>query len=400
MPNVRSRAAVLVHPWFTAAVMVLALNDHVLKARWPGLVTGKLSDVAGVVVVAVLASCVIGWRAGVAATAIGFVALKAVPGFAESVAPVLGGVTRRDPADLVGLLALVPLGRWLAGRSPPMPRGERRVGVLGTTLGLAAVSTAMLTTTATSCLEPTSIESVAIVDGQLLAGGGGVTWGSADGGATWRSTETRVPAATIESCVGESCFRVETGEHLERCSGDECTEVYTFDDEQRRRMALQADCGTDADGDFLAVAAGEVEGGPPLVLVAMGQQGVLVGHDTFERVAVDDAVPLSVGGPPSWTQRLGLAPVALFLAGPALALVGLWRRWSRTATAAAVAMTAGLTLFVGAGIAGFVGLDFRVVGIVVAGLSVVVFALSVLLALRRREAPSDRPGPMIPPSRP
>ena len=30
-----------------AAVALLAVNDHVLKARWPGLVTGKLSDVAG-----------------------------------------------------------------------------------------------------------------------------------------------------------------------------------------------------------------------------------------------------------------------------------------------------------------------------------------------------------------
>lgn len=29
------------------AVAVLVLNDHVLKARFPGLVTGKLSDLAG-----------------------------------------------------------------------------------------------------------------------------------------------------------------------------------------------------------------------------------------------------------------------------------------------------------------------------------------------------------------
>ena len=80
----RSRPALLVHPWFTGAVMVLAVNDHVLKDRWPGLVTGKLSDVAGVVVVAVLASCLVGWRAGAAATVIGFVALKTMSGVASS----------------------------------------------------------------------------------------------------------------------------------------------------------------------------------------------------------------------------------------------------------------------------------------------------------------------------
>jgi len=33
---------------------VLAVNDHVLKAAWPGVVTGKLSDVAGPVVVAIV----------------------------------------------------------------------------------------------------------------------------------------------------------------------------------------------------------------------------------------------------------------------------------------------------------------------------------------------------------
>ena len=31
-------------------MVLLLLNDHVLKAAWPGLLTGKLSDVAGLVV--------------------------------------------------------------------------------------------------------------------------------------------------------------------------------------------------------------------------------------------------------------------------------------------------------------------------------------------------------------
>lgn len=40
----------LLHPFSLLALVVLLLNDHVLKAAWPGLVTGKLSDVAGLVV--------------------------------------------------------------------------------------------------------------------------------------------------------------------------------------------------------------------------------------------------------------------------------------------------------------------------------------------------------------
>ncbi|MCY0996912.1 hypothetical protein OWM54_07125 [Myxococcus sp. MISCRS1] len=37
----------LLHPLVFCAVLVLVLNDHVFKARWPSWWTGKLSDVAG-----------------------------------------------------------------------------------------------------------------------------------------------------------------------------------------------------------------------------------------------------------------------------------------------------------------------------------------------------------------
>lgn len=39
----------LTRPWVIVALVTLVANDHVLKARWPGLITGKLSDVAGLV---------------------------------------------------------------------------------------------------------------------------------------------------------------------------------------------------------------------------------------------------------------------------------------------------------------------------------------------------------------
>lgn len=37
----------LLHPLVLTAIVALALNDHWAKAKWPGVVTGKLSDVAG-----------------------------------------------------------------------------------------------------------------------------------------------------------------------------------------------------------------------------------------------------------------------------------------------------------------------------------------------------------------
>ena len=54
-PRVAARVAAqvagggLLHPAALAAIAVLVLNDHVLKQAWPGFVTGKLSDVAGMV---------------------------------------------------------------------------------------------------------------------------------------------------------------------------------------------------------------------------------------------------------------------------------------------------------------------------------------------------------------
>ena len=39
----------LLHPLALGALVLLVLNDHVLKAAFPGLFTGKLSDIAGLV---------------------------------------------------------------------------------------------------------------------------------------------------------------------------------------------------------------------------------------------------------------------------------------------------------------------------------------------------------------
>ena len=48
------------HPVALAAVVVLVLNDWIAKPRWHGAVTGKLSDVAGLVFAPVVLSAVLG----------------------------------------------------------------------------------------------------------------------------------------------------------------------------------------------------------------------------------------------------------------------------------------------------------------------------------------------------
>jgi hypothetical protein len=50
----------VLHPVSLLALGVLVLNDHALKAAYPGLITGKLSDVAGVVLLPLV--LVAGWE--------------------------------------------------------------------------------------------------------------------------------------------------------------------------------------------------------------------------------------------------------------------------------------------------------------------------------------------------
>jgi hypothetical protein len=52
----------LLHPIVPLALAVLVVNDQVLKAVWPGLVTGKLSDFAGLVIAPIALQAV--WEIG------------------------------------------------------------------------------------------------------------------------------------------------------------------------------------------------------------------------------------------------------------------------------------------------------------------------------------------------
>ncbi|HEV8280309.1 MAG TPA: hypothetical protein VGQ02_00495 [Candidatus Limnocylindrales bacterium] len=81
----------LLHPVALAALAVLIVNDQLLKAVWPGVVTGKLSDVAGLIV-----------------------------------------------APLV-LQALGEIGQWIAGRWHSPTRSVLVIAIIAVGLGFAAV---------------------------------------------------------------------------------------------------------------------------------------------------------------------------------------------------------------------------------------------------------------------
>jgi hypothetical protein len=106
----------LVRPPAVLALVTLILNDHVLKRSWPGLLTGKLSDIAGLVFLPLLiisiyelarAAARRPWRVGdrgvvvVAATvAIGFAAIK------------LSTAVGSTYGDLLGWLRWPLMGHW------------------------------------------------------------------------------------------------------------------------------------------------------------------------------------------------------------------------------------------------------------------------------------------------
>lgn len=105
-------------PVWWASLIILVLNDHVLKgSRVPGIVTGKLSDLAGLVVAPVLVCALVRARSPVvralcfAIVILPFSAIKVVPAATQAVAAGLSavGIPSRLWTDWSDLIALVVL---------------------------------------------------------------------------------------------------------------------------------------------------------------------------------------------------------------------------------------------------------------------------------------------------
>lgn len=167
----------LASPVFVVALVTLIINDHVLKQAWPGLVTGKLSDVAGLVVAPLLLAVplvAVGVRrpvpAAIAATGAGFVFAKTSVAGAAATSAVwsLSGVPTLIRADVTDLVALPALGvAWWVDRhvrrSPARP-WRRTVAAAS---GMAILPVAVLATAATSCDEGASFTGVSRVKGDF-----------------------------------------------------------------------------------------------------------------------------------------------------------------------------------------------------------------------------------------
>lgn len=127
----RTGTAALRHPIFWLSLALLALNDHVLKGAGllPGWMTGKLSDLAGLVVAPLVAVAILRAHrplarlAAFALPVVPFVAIKVWPDAARALEALMGWRLWTDPSDLVAL-AILPLAWRLS--APSVPRWTAR----------------------------------------------------------------------------------------------------------------------------------------------------------------------------------------------------------------------------------------------------------------------------------
>lgn len=324
-------AATLRRPAALAALGLLLTNDHLLKGRWPGPLTGKLSDLAWPLVAVPVVGLLLapaGGRLGrrrwalvaTLAPALPFVAVNLFPAAADATASLLSAVVGSsvvtvDPTDLVALPAfLLPL-RWLRQLPIPAPRPPGTVSAVQLSiLGLAALGTA-----ATSCYDDRPrVQRLGLDgDGHLIAwvssdGSPGSVARSLDAGETWHeiadvpgADEPAGPSADevdrlfgeqsrSEACGPDACYRP-LRDAVERRSGDR-TETLSLSDPRRdiprRRQLGSHVC---ASGDLPRSTDVEVVTAPSggeRAVIGRGLEGVVVvDGDTVHPVAVLGAAP-------------------------------------------------------------------------------------------------------------
>ena len=404
-------------PTVICSIALLLLNDRVLKGTGPAWLTGKLSDFAGVFLVAMIVGIVTARPdVAIATTGAGFVMIKVSYGAAQLAAPVLGGVTRQDHTDLIALLALVPA--WLVLRRTPSPLVS---GSFGALLATTCLVFAGIGVTATSCTAPTYVDAFATdSSGALVARitvpdavrpESAFQWArSVDGGVSWQQIPNPGLAFSTapQACdMSGQCFRVIEGERIEQmdANGDWQT-AFKFSGEQRRRMESRSGMCEDATDGFRSVTV--VDDQPQArVLVAMGGQGVLVRTPDarWHRYAVLDRKPFSLRGS-SWFAVAGIrAALVGVLLTPLVYVIARWRagrvRAREIGNQSAIVQAAIIGV---AGAMMFLELDYMIVGPVNVAAAAIALVISLVRALTARPAPvvvyPPPPRPLPPPPPP
>lgn len=303
-PSVADAVRALAAPGSVLALVVLALNDHVLKQTWPGWVTGKLSDVAGLVFAPLLLAVLLtalrvprGVGTALGATGVGFVLCKTSETGAavtSAVWSLLGTPTmiRADVTDLVALPALYL--SWRIHRSATVRAGEGWRRTASAAVGVAVLPFGVLATSATSCYEWQGYTEVAVLQGDFEGPPPGVETRLAahsEGGrvltidAAGAFVRSALDVAgeqgvgrSVRACVQDRCWRLDGDDRVDASvdAGRTWTAEDALEDEDRERIDEELgdeECGGPPPVGATDIAAMEVDG-DVRVVVALQRGGV------------------------------------------------------------------------------------------------------------------------------
>ena len=310
----------LAHPVTIGAVLLWLLNDHILKAAWPSWWTGKLSDVAGLIVapllLAVPLSWLLPWRMKGHERVVGWLAVGAVgawwalvvtlPDVHQLSLRVLSFATgtdfhfERDPSDIIALPTLCLA--WYVWRRP-MPRTSALMA-----RGLLVAMLSVITSLATSY--PPSDDGVGCIfeqDGAIYAGGfAGIhaagfegLYRSDDSGQSWQRLTDSEDRVVRQSQKGNPCgaqdpreffapdspavrYRISVGSVIERSGDGGQTWRREFDlsrvNHEARLLVRQEQARVSRFGAVVKPGplGAMVQQGTGVVVLAMGHDGALV----------------------------------------------------------------------------------------------------------------------------
>jgi len=289
-------------PSVIASVLVLILNDHVLKVYFPSFLSGKLSDFAGLYFFPFLLAPALSLilprqfqdtrKVGLAAigiTGLAFTGIKTVPGlnaWAEGLIQTWSGaaVVVQDPTDITALVSL-PLSWtvWKQNKSGKSP-------ALSWMIFLAAAGA----TLATSCRYPSVITTLHVRGGSVYAQARrGEEWFLSDDlGQNWERVtdlpphlqalpgpEPDLPKTICDSRQPDRCLRISGEEFVEESldGGASWSRIWEIPPGRREvmdRLAASPVCPKTIDlGPYDAVFAGPPSG--RVALIALGNEGIL-----------------------------------------------------------------------------------------------------------------------------
>ncbi len=346
-------------PAVIAAIAVLLVNDHVLKAAAPSWLTGKLSDFAGLFFFPLLLGALIELAAArfkqktpyalplaLAFTALLFATIKTLPAANALYTSALGVQVVRDPSDLMALVMLIPA--WWVGK-----QGVGYAQKPSSRAAYAAFALGALASMATSpCMPGTSVVRVEIMDGKLYAGipyyesEGTLQFAIAEPDALhWQSVNNSTPVLMASppelpytACSPSNpthCYRIDGSAKVQESTDGEQTwraawEISSVRETFLRRQPQPGACGKIPElrtYDLVILADGTV-------VVAAGNEGFVVRkpEGLWQRVGIEHYVYPT----PIRARRLGEAFSTIYwefiYAGMLSLLVytvlSVWVRWS------------------------------------------------------------------------